>query len=81
MTTSADTQYAQLDDPGERAWLIALEPKDVVTNAHRMYDWMREQGVDVDSYLRELAFTKAADALGLDYETLYNAWLDERPLT
>ena len=51
------------------------------TNAHRMYAWMTEQGIDQDSFLRELAFTKAAEALDLDYEVLYQAWLNEAPIT
>lgn len=29
-----------------------------------------------DSFTRELAFTKAADALGIDYDVLYTAWLN-----
>ena len=72
--------YDHLDDPRERRWLSDLCPHDVVENAHRMYDWMRDQGIAPDSYLRELAFEKAATALTLDYDVLYNAWLAERPV-
>lgn len=72
--------YDHLDNPQEREWLTGLDPQAVLVNAHRMYDWMREQGVGADSYLRELAFTKAANTLGLDYEVLYNAWLNDTPL-
>lgn len=73
------TDYSFLDDPAERAWLIGLDPADVLANAHRIYDWMAEQGVDTDSFLRELAFTKASDALGIDYEVLYQTWLNGVP--
>jgi hypothetical protein len=34
----------------------------------------------VDSFTRELAFQKAAAALNLDYDVLYNAWLHEMPV-
>lgn len=73
------TEYDFLDDTQEREWLTSLDPQVVLANAHRMYDWMAEQGIDTDSFLRELAFTKAAGALGVDYDVLYNSWLDEVP--
>lgn len=72
--------YAFLDSKQERDWLIALDPQDVHANAHRMYEWMAEQGIDRDSFLRELAFTKAAEALGIDYDVLYQSWMNETPL-
>lgn len=72
--------YSYLDDPAEREWLTKLNPADVLANAHRFYDFMREAGVPVDSFTRELAFTKASDALSVDYEVFYQAWLNERPL-
>lgn len=75
-----NTDYSYLDDPAERAWLIGLEPTAVRDNAHRIYDWMIEQGVDQDSFLRELAFTKASEALGIDYDVLYEAWLAATPV-
>ena len=74
------TTYDFLDSASEREWLIALEPKTVVANAHRFYDFMSEQGVDADSFLRELAFAKAADALAIDYDVLYDSWLAETPI-
>jgi len=74
------TTYAHLDDPAERDWLTNVTPEDVLGNAHRIYDFMRESGVPVDSYTRELAFEKAADALGIDYDVLYDAWLNETPV-
>jgi hypothetical protein len=80
VTQTQSGKYEFLDDASEREWLIGLDPQVVLANAHRMYDWMREQGVDVDSFLRELAFTKAAHTLGLDYDVLYNAWLNEVPV-
>lgn len=72
--------YWFLDDPAERAWLVDLSSAAVLANAHRMYDWMVEQSVDPDSFLRELAFQKAASEMGLDYDVLYDAWLAERPV-
>lgn len=78
--TLASDQYDFLDDPRERQWLIGLQPQAIAANAYRMYDWMTEQEIDPDSFLRELAFTKAADALGVDYDALYTSWLDEVPL-
>lgn len=70
--------YSHLEDPAEREWLTNVDPKDVLNNAHRFYDFMREGGIPVDSYTRELAFTKASEALNVDYEVLYEAWLNEK---
>jgi hypothetical protein len=72
--------YSFLDDPAEREWLINVDPKDVVANAHRIYDFMRDAGLPVDSFTRELAFTKASDALGIDYNVLYDAGANEVPI-
>lgn len=77
---ATDPRFAHLNDPAERAWLTNLAPSDVVTNAHRFYDYMGECGVPEDSYTRELAFAKAADDLGMDYDILYNAWLYQTPI-
>jgi hypothetical protein len=74
-----DPRFAHLDDPAERDWLTKLEPSDIVRNAHRFYDFMREEGIPVDSYTRELAFGKAAEDLGIPYDVFYDAWLNERP--
>ncbi len=75
-----DPRYAHLSDPAEREWLTNVEPADVLANAHRIYDFMRENGIPVDSYTREMAFEKTAEALGIPYDTLYLAWRDERPV-
>lgn len=75
----SDPRYAHLDDPAEREWLTNVSPADVHANAHRFYDFMRESGIAADSYTRELAFGKAADALGVPYDTIYEAWLSETP--
>lgn len=72
--------WSSLDDPAEREWLAKVPPSDVARNAHRFYDFMREGGMPADSYTRELAFQKAAEALGVSYDVLYDAWLDERPV-
>lgn len=73
--------YAFLDDPAEREFLIALDPKDVLANAHRWYEWVAQFGGYLgDSLIRELAFTKASEALGIDYDDIYTAWLDRVPL-
>ncbi len=76
-----DPRYEHLDDPAEREWLTDVSPSDVVSNAHRIYDFMRESGIPADSHTRELAFQKAADALGITYDTLYDAWLAGRPVS
>ena len=71
-----------LDDPAERAWLVALKPEDVLANAHRWYGWVAETTTEPglgDSLIRELAFEKASQALGIDYDVLYDAWLNETP--
>ena len=76
----ATTQYEFLDSPREREWLTTLEPQVVLDNAHRFYDFMNEQdGISEDSFLRELAFTKASEALSIDYDVLYDAWVNETP--
>lgn len=72
MTT---TDFSHLDDPAEREWLTNVPAADVLANAHRIYDFMHEAGIPADSYTRELAFTKAAAELGIDYDVLYDAWL------
>ncbi len=77
---TTDPRYEHLSDPDERAWLTNVTPADVVSNAHRFYDFMRENGIPADSYTREMAFAKAAEALGISYDVLYQAWLDERPV-
>ena len=74
----AGETYDFLTDPAERAWLIGLDPEVIAAEAYRFYPFMREQGIDTDSFLRELAFTKAAEALGLDYDVLYDSWLMQK---
>lgn len=74
------TPFARLSDPAERVWLTNVSPTEVLRNAHRIYAFMEAGGLPADSYTRELAFEKAADALGVDYDALYNAWLDEQPV-
>ena len=80
MAVLDSTRYDFLESVREREWLVAVEPREVLANAHRVYGWMAEQGIDADSFLRELAFTKAADALMLDYDVLYRSWLTESPV-
>lgn len=72
--------YDFLDDQTERDWLIALDPQVVLANAHHWYDWVAQFGGDLgDSLIRELAFQKASDVLGIDYDVLYKSWLNEVP--
>jgi hypothetical protein len=78
MATTPD--YSFLTDPAEIEWLTNVDPAAVLTNAHRIYDFMTEGGMSPDSFTRELAFTKASDALGIDYDVLYTAWLEVTPL-
>lgn len=74
-----DPRFAHLSDPAERRWLTEVAPADVLRNAHRIYDFMAECGIATDSVPRELAFEKAAEDLGIDYNVLYDAWLSETP--
>ena len=67
--------YSFLDDAAEREWLTGLEPEVVLANAHRIYDLMEEAGLPGESLLREMAFAKASEALGVDYDVFYRAWL------
>jgi hypothetical protein len=64
----------------EREWLMNVSPTDIRDNAHRFYGFMAETGHPADSFTRELAFTKATEALGIDYDVLYDAWLDQKPI-
>ena len=73
--------YAWLEDSAERTFLETVEPAEVLANAHRAYAWLEEREIAPDSVIREACFTKASDALGIDYDVLYNAWLDERPVS
>lgn len=56
-------------------------PSAVVGQAHRIYDYMREHGIGVDSATREAAFAYAAIDTGRSYDDLYEAWLNEQPIT
>lgn len=80
-TNGTDRRFAHLSDPAEREWLSGVSPAVVRDNAHRIYEFMRDAGIPADSYTRELAFGKAAEDLGIDYDVLYDAWLHERPVT
>lgn len=72
--------YQFLNNPTEIKWLTEVEPADVKANAHRIYEYMAESGLPADSFTRELAFEKAAEALGIDYEVLYLAWINKIPV-
>ncbi|GLJ62220.1 hypothetical protein GCM10017576_23500 [Microbacterium barkeri] len=45
-------------------------------NAHRIYDAMAARGWLDDSTSREALFELAAHVLGIDYGSLYDAWLE-----
>ncbi len=49
-------------------------------NTHRIYDWLKEQGTDEDSWSRELSFQYATGMTGRNYDVYYNAWLNGEPL-
>jgi hypothetical protein len=74
------SDFSFLDDPAEREWLTNVAPTDVLANAHRFYDFMAEAGIPADSFTRELAFTKASEALGIDYDVFYESWLYFQPI-
>jgi hypothetical protein len=76
-----EVPFSWLDDPAEREWLTNISPADVAANAHRIYDFMQEEGMTPDSYTRELAFGKAAEALGISYDVLYDAWQNEQSVS
>ena len=51
-------------------------PEMIKKNAYKFYDvW------DVDSMDRELAFDFASEKLGIPYDTFYDSWVDEQPLS
>lgn len=50
-------------------------PQQVLDNAPRIYEYMNECGQEADSVSREALFDYAADALGVDYDVLYNKWI------
>lgn len=76
----SEQDYAHLSDPAERDWLTTVSPSDVLRNAHRIYDFMRESGLPADSYTRELAFDKAVEALGVPYNVFDDAWSSAQPV-
>ena len=78
--TNNDKMIASLEDPAERKWLTEVTPEAIRDNAHRIYEFMTEAGIPQDSWTRELAFAKASERLNLDYEVLYDAWLEGRPV-
>lgn len=49
--------------------------RDIVKNAYKFYDVY-----EVDSADRENAFLFASETLGIEYDTLYNSWLDGEPI-
>lgn len=51
-------------------------PDKILENAPRIYEHMRDHGGMVDSVAREGLFTYASESLGLDYEVIYNKWLN-----
>ena len=59
---------------------MALAPERIAGNAHRFYDYLKEQGLEDDTATREAAFTYAAKHYGVSYQRFYDAWLDERDL-
>lgn len=72
------------DNPNDQAdprhVRLVFRPGAIVGNAHRIYDYMTEHNIGPDSVTREAAFEYAVADTGLDYETLYDAWLNETPI-
>lgn len=60
----------------KKEWTVSA----IIQNAHRIYEWMEEQGTSTDSFTRELAFQYASDMTGLDYDVLYNSWMEVSPI-
>lgn len=81
--TLVDMAYPANDPDGEldvEAFRSAFKPSAIVGQAHRIYDYMREHNIGPDSATREAAFAYAAADTGLDYNVLYDAWLDQKPI-
>lgn len=74
----ADNPEGSIDSRELRS---AFRPGAIVGMAHRIYDYMGEHNVGVDSATREAAFAYAAADTGLDYEVIYNAWLTGEEIT
>lgn len=72
------------DDPDGKvdptAFRSAFKPSAIVGNAHRIYDYMKSHNVGPDSATREAAFEYAAADTGRDYDEMYDAWMDEKPI-
>ncbi len=66
----ADTAHISLEKLNTFA-----TPQAVKENAHRIYDWLQENGVGPDSVVREEFFYWASDKLSIPYDSFYNAWL------
>jgi len=53
----------------------SFTPELILKNADNIYDYMRDNGVAVDSASREAMYTYAAATLGIDYDVLYDKWM------
>lgn len=54
--------------------------EDTKNNAHRIYDYMNENGILEDSWTRESMFDVAAEYYGTSYEWFYQAWMQGVPI-
>jgi hypothetical protein len=80
----SEIPYPFLDSDIERQWLVNVLPEFVRDNAHRIYEVMVDAGIGAESFIRELAFTKAIHTVGPDFtpvvdrQRLYG-WADWTP--
>ena len=79
-------RVAELRDHAAQAAAPAELPDDmtgqtVVENAHRIYEWMTDNGMSEDSWTRECLFSYASEDTGRDYDEFYDAWLEGKPLS
>jgi hypothetical protein len=54
----------------------AFTPQLILDNAKNIYEYLGENGGEPDSVARESLFAYASAELGVDYDVLYDAWLD-----
>ena len=54
--------------------------RDTRGNAHRIYDYMVENGIGEDSWTRESMFDLASEYYDTSYEEFYQAWMEESPI-
>ena len=60
----------------EEVFAEHFTPEKIYAQAGRIYDYMSEHGTDEDSVSREALFVYASEELNIEYEELYNRWMN-----